>query len=130
MPWKYKKVNLRKLVRMCFDVFEGKQSSKAEKPIIIHAMVETTHQGRQPHTFTFITAPGITFSSTISTKPFLLNLSLQTTQSQPNQPTTGSHKCTGAHYSSLRGQLPQSLSVIKYLVSGMSATEQRKHCLY
>lgn len=101
MPQMYKKVNFRELWRTCLHVFEGKQSRKAERRIIIQAEVETIHQGRQPHTFTFITVPGITFSSTISTKPLLLNLSLQSTQSQPNQPTTESHKCTGAHYLSL-----------------------------
>lgn len=95
--------NVQEAKRMCLDVFEGKQNRKAERHIIIQAMVETIHQDRQPHTFTFIKVPGITFSSTSNTKPLLLNLSLQTTQSQPNQPTTESHKCTGAHYSSLGG---------------------------
>lgn len=108
-----------------FDVFEGKQRRKAE----IHAMVEATHQDRQPHTGTYITVPGISFSSTMSSKRFLLNPSLQATQSQPNQPTTGNSKCPGAHDSSLRGQLLQSSSVIKYLGPGMSAAEKRKHCI-
>lgn len=129
MPWMYKKINPRQLLRLCFDVFEGKQRRKAERPIIIHAMVEATHQDRRPHTATFITVPGISFSSTMSTKPFLLNPSLQVTQSQPNQPTTGNHKCTGAHDSSLRGQLWQSSSVIKCFGPGISTTEKRKHCI-
>lgn len=127
MPWKYKKINPRQLLRLCFAVFEGKQRRKAERPIIIHAMDEAAHQDRQPHTATFITVPGILFLSTISTKPSLLNPSLQATQSQPNQSTTGNHKCTGAHDSSPRGQLLQASSVIKYLGPGMSATEKRKH---